>query len=140
MPMSAVTCRRTTTPPWDIPLRMLLAAALVLAVTHAAGVVGAQMSGLLTPFPVAATILTASTHHVEGSAAAGQLLRALLIGLLSFAVFFLLVGAVIVQRGTGVAFATAAFGALAFHAALWRCLGSAEPSSMRCSDHSGAPA
>jgi hypothetical protein len=99
---------------------MVVAAGLVGTITAAANRLGPDLIGLLTPFPVAATILAGATHHFEGAAAAGRLLHGLLIGLLSFAVFFLVVGAVVVSRGTAVAFAAATFGALACHAALWR--------------------
>jgi hypothetical protein len=120
MPANALPRRRTPAPKWDIPLRMVLAAVLVGAITGAANTLGPHLSGLLTPFPVAATILAAATHHFEGSAAAGRLLHGLLVGLFSFAVFFLVVGAVVVSWGITVAFAAATVGALAFHAALWR--------------------
>jgi hypothetical protein len=121
MPASAPPRRRAPrTPSWDIPLRMVLAAVLVGAITTAANTLGPHLSGLLTPFPVAATILAGATHHFEGSAAAGRLLHGLLVGLFSFAVFFLVVGAVVVSWGTTLAFAAATVGALSFHAALWR--------------------
>jgi AraC-like DNA-binding protein len=41
----------------------------VFALTTAAAALGPHLSGLLTPFPVAATILAGSTHYFEGSAA-----------------------------------------------------------------------
>jgi len=121
MPASAPP-RRPPAPPrsWDIPLRMVLAAILVAAISAAASTLGPHLSGLLTPFPVAATILAGATHHFEGSAAAGRLLQGLLVGLFSFAVFFLVVGAVVVSWGTAIAFAAATLGALALHAAVWR--------------------
>lgn len=100
-------------------LRMAIAALLVAAVTAAAGAVGPRMSGLLTPFPVAATILAASTHRAEGSEAAGQLLRGLLAGLFSFALFFLIAGLALTRWGMMSAFIAATAGALALHAVLW---------------------
>jgi hypothetical protein len=108
------------TPPWDIPLRMVLAAVIVWGLARAAGNVGPRMSGLLTPFPIAATILAAFTHHFEGSAAAGQFLRSLLMGLFSFAVFLLMVGLALTQYTVIVGFAAATLGTLAFHAGAWR--------------------
>jgi hypothetical protein len=40
-------------PRWDLPLRMLAAAALVFILTSAANRLGSSVSGILTPFPVA---------------------------------------------------------------------------------------
>jgi hypothetical protein len=60
---------------WDIPLRMLLSTILVYTLARIGGVIGPRLSGLLTPFPVVATILTAFTHHFEGNEAAVAFLR-----------------------------------------------------------------
>src|SRR6266566_1815091 len=43
-------------PPWDTPLRMLVATAFVLGLTGAASILGPQLSGLLAPFPMFTTI------------------------------------------------------------------------------------
>jgi hypothetical protein len=104
---------------WALPFRMLLAALLVLTLTAIAGIVGPRMSGLLTPFPVVATILVASIHHADGAAAAGQFLRGLLAGLYSFALFFLIAGMTLLRLPTLPAFAAATAGALAAHGLLW---------------------
>jgi hypothetical protein len=103
-------------PPWDIPVRMLIAAVLVWGLTRAAAVVGPHVSGLLTPFPVAVTIMAAFTHHHDGAAAARRFLRALLLGLVSFAVFFLAIGALIAGLGVVRAFTAATLAALLTHA------------------------
>jgi hypothetical protein len=116
MPADGAAPPPVTVTAWDIPLRMLLAALLVLLLTHAAGSVGARVSGLLTPFPIAASILAAFTHRVEGPVAVGRLLRGLVVGLFSFALFFLIVGTLIVGRGTVVAFTIAVAGTFVFHA------------------------
>jgi hypothetical protein len=105
---------------WDIPLRMALAAILVAALTRAAGAFGARMSGLLTPFPIGGTILAGFTHAFEGAAAASQLLRGLVAGLFSFAVFFLVTGLAITRWDTATTFASATLVTLTFHAAAWR--------------------
>ena len=101
---------------WDIPLRMVLAATLVCGVTAAASVVGARVSGLLTPFPSTALILAAFTHRANGGAAAGQLLRGLLAGLFSFATFFLVAGQLLTRTSIVLAFSVATVCALATHA------------------------
>lgn len=110
-------------PAWDIPLRMTIAAALVWGLAQISAVVGPQVSGLLAPFPVAVTIMSAFTHRHDGDVAARQFLRSLLTGLVSFAVFFLAAGRLLLPLGISTAFLAATFGALATHAAAWRLAG-----------------
>jgi hypothetical protein len=127
-------------PWWDIPGRMLLAAAIVFLLTQSAEELGPRVSGLLTPFPVAATILAACTHHFEGRGAVGQLLRGLLIGLVSFASFFLILGLFIVQWGAGPAFGAATVGALVLHAGVLRHLGMGPRATFPLNGRSGVAA
>ena len=94
-------------PPWDIPARMVVAAAFVLLLTGAAPQLGPHLTGLLAPFPIFGTVLTVFTHAQAGRAAALRLLRGLLVGLLSFASFFLVAGMLIVPAGIAPAFAAA---------------------------------
>ena len=74
-------------PRWDLPLRMLSAAALVFVLTSAADRLGSSVSGILTPFPVATAILAGFTHAQRGSAACVEFLRAYIPGLCGFAIF-----------------------------------------------------
>jgi hypothetical protein len=67
-------------PWWDVPLRMLATTGLVLLLTGAATQLGPELSGLLSPFPVFASVLVAFTHRHAGSGAAQQLLRGVVIG------------------------------------------------------------
>lgn len=107
-------------PPWDIPLRMAVATAIVLALTGAAPVLGAGLSGLLATFPVLAGTLTVFAHRQQGAAAAVAVLRGLLHGLFGFAGFFVVLSALIEGAGIAAAFATATLAALALQgAALW---------------------
>lgn len=103
------------TPVWDTPLRMLVATSFVLLLTGAAHVLGPQLSGLLTPFPLYATILAVFTHHFQNGAAARVLLRALITGLFTFAVFFLVIALSIVPLGIAPAFLLATLIALLLH-------------------------
>jgi len=75
--------------PWDIPSRVIATAALVLSLTGLAQMLGPKVSGLLTPFPVASTILVVFAHKEGGPVAVLGLLRGLLAGLQTFAVFCL---------------------------------------------------
>jgi hypothetical protein len=49
-------------PAWDLALRMGASIVLVLAVTSLAAWLGPQLTGAITPFPIATTILLAFTH------------------------------------------------------------------------------
>ncbi len=76
---------------WDLPLRMLVATAMVLAITGAAALLGPRWSGLLSPFPVFACVMAAFAHHGSGPAAAQRLLRGIVVGSFAFAAFFVIV-------------------------------------------------
>jgi uncharacterized membrane protein (GlpM family) len=110
--------RAPAVPPqrWDLPARMATATLLVLGLTTAAGWLGAQLAGLLATFPLFASVLTVFAHHAQGKAAAINVLRGLLLGLFSFAAFFVALGATIERIGIAPAFATALAAALAVQA------------------------
>ena len=110
---SSITTVKPTS--WDTPLRMLIATAFVLALTGFATLLGPRLSGLLTPFPIYATILSVFTHYAQGDAAARRLLRGLISGIFSFAVFFLVVAELIVPLGIALAFGLATLSALSLH-------------------------
>jgi hypothetical protein len=113
---------RVPTPPprWDLPARMVLATAFVVALTAAAGALGARLTGLLAPFPLYAAILTVFAHALDGGGAAASVLRGLLVGLIAFAAFFLVLAATLSAAGIGVAFAAAITVAFVLHGgALW---------------------
>ena len=107
-------------PAWEIPVRMLAATAVVVTLTSVAHSLGPRLSGLLTPFPVAATILGGFTHHFEGAAAAVRLFRGMLAGLFAFAVFFLLIALTLEPWGLAASFGAASLAALFLHTgSLW---------------------
>jgi hypothetical protein len=97
---------QTVFPRWDIAARMLVATAFVLALTTAAPALGARLAGLLTPFPLYATVLTLFAHRLQGREAAVGVLRGLLLGLFAFASFFLAL-ALLLQESVVLAFAVA---------------------------------
>lgn len=100
---------------WDTPLRMIVATTFVLALTSFASILGPRLSGLLTPFPIYGTILATFTHYVQGAPSARRLLRGLITGVFSFAVFFLVVSQFIVPLGILFAFGLATLCALILH-------------------------
>jgi hypothetical protein len=99
-------------PRWDLPLRMIVATALVILITSAAPILGPHLSGLLTTYPVYAGVLAVFAHAQRGGAAAAQVVRGLCYGIIAFATFFLAIGAMVDRAGIAPAFATAAAGAL----------------------------
>ncbi len=74
-------------PAWDLPLRAGCALALVLTLTAVAGWLGPQLSGLLAPFPIIATVLATFTHAQRGTDELLRLLRGLVSGFGAFALF-----------------------------------------------------
>lgn len=110
----AVMPRRRTTgvetrplPWWDIPARMVVATAFVIAITASAPALGYRLAGLLAPFPLYATVLSVFAQRIAGADSAIAVLRGLLAGLFAFSLFFLLVALLLEPRGIAVAFAAA---------------------------------
>jgi hypothetical protein len=112
MPRPAAATTPSAPPRWDIPARMLVTTALVVGLTEIAPVLGPRLSGVLATFPVYAAILTVFAQR-GGAAPAVQVLRGLLVGLFSFAGFFLVLGAFIERLGVAAGFAAATATALA---------------------------
>jgi len=103
-------------PAWDLPARALATAILVVCLTGAASGLGATLTGVLTPFPVAMSVLVAFVLAQEGRSGTNELLRGFLLGAAGFAVFCLLVAVLLVPVGPAGAFALALLGALAAQA------------------------
>jgi hypothetical protein len=101
----------TRPPRWDIPVRMLVATAVVVLITAAAPVLGAHLAGLLSPFPVFGAVLAVFTHRSHGPVGASQVLDGLLLGLFAPAVFFLVLALMLPVVGF-VAFAIATAAAI----------------------------
>jgi hypothetical protein len=100
---------------WDIPLRMIVATAFVLTLTSLANLLGPRLSGLLAPFPIYATILAVFTHRVLGAYSARRLLRGVITGAFSFALFFLAIAELVVPFGLTLAFSLATLVTLSMH-------------------------
>lgn len=100
---------------WDIPARMAATLVLVCSLTLAARFLGPRWSGLLTPFPVATTVLAVFAHRAGGAAAVGRFLRGFVPGLGSLAVFFAALYASLSWNPSMVAFAHALIAAVVVH-------------------------
>lgn len=100
----------------EIPLRMASAALLVALLSAAAGALGALAGGMLAALPVLACVLAVFTHREQGGSQAIALLRGMLAGMASFALFCQVVAVAVVPCGIAVAFAAATGVALAVQA------------------------
>ena len=99
-------------PRWDLPARMLLATALVIAITSSASLLGPRLSGLLATIPLYASILAGFGHQLVGPAAAIRVWRGLLFGLFGFGAFYLMLAVFLETVGLaafGLAVAAAVF-------------------------------
>jgi hypothetical protein len=94
-------------PAWDLPVRAACALALVLGLTAVAGWLGPQLSGLLAPFPIIATVLATFTHAQRGTDELRRLLRGLVGGFGAFALFCFALAVSLRHLDTGAAFALA---------------------------------
>ena len=109
---------RDPAPAWDLPMRAGCALALVLTLTAVAGWLGPQLSGLLAPFPIIATVLAIFTHAQHGSLEVQRLLRWLLGGYGAFALFCFTLAVSLKPLGTAAGFALATAVALVTQGAI----------------------
>lgn len=105
----------TNPPQWETLVRMLVATAFIVGLTGIASLLGAQLSGLITPFPILASILGVFTHKFQGATVTRLLLRGVVTGSFTFAVFFLVVAGLIERWGIVPAFSLAVLAALSIH-------------------------
>ena len=98
---------RGARPAWDLPLRIVSSMTLVVTVTSLAARLGPTLSGALTPFPVAISILLGFSHAQQGSGAAIRFLRGFLPGMWSFAAFCYVLSVGLVATGTALGFVLA---------------------------------
>lgn len=79
---------RSAPPAWDLYARAGSTALLVFTITTAASTLGPGVSGILTPFPIATSVLAAFTLAADGPRGAQSMLRGFVLALPGFAVFF----------------------------------------------------
>jgi hypothetical protein len=108
LPRAGSEPREHATPPaWDLPVRAACALALVLSLTAVAGWLGPQLSGLLAPFPIIATVLATFTHAQRGTDELLRLLRGLVSGFGAYALFCFTLAVSLHRLDTAEAFALA---------------------------------
>jgi hypothetical protein len=135
IPARAVASAPARAPRWDLQARMLMAVAFVVLMTAIVCHLGPQLSGLITPFPIFASVLAPFAHRQQGADAATQFLRGLAAGLFGFAGFFLVVGALLPGAGIVWVYAMAAFVAVVCNGVSWRA--TVGTSRSQLSDYSG---
>lgn len=132
IPTTRTSPRATVRPKWDVPLRMVAAAALVLVLTSLAERLGPRLSGVLTPFPVVTAIFAAFTHAQAGPAAVAQFLRGFIPGLCTFAVFCVILSSALRVFNLPIAFGLALVAQMACQAiVLWRTVAAPHPQESR---------
>ncbi len=99
IPRQSTLQKNLPTPRWDLPARIVTATAFVILLTTLADHLGAQLSGLISPFPVFSVVFACFTHAQSGPLAAASLLRGVVLGSGAYAAFFLIVAALISPLG-----------------------------------------
>ena len=102
---------------WELPARMISATALVFLITGVASLLGPELTGLLSPFPVYATTLSAFIHRSQGGEEAVKFLRGVMVGSFTFIIFFLILSLTLVSWGIAASFLTAVIVSLLTHGA-----------------------
>jgi hypothetical protein len=94
-------------PKWDLPARMIVATTFVIILTTFANVLGPQLSGLISTFPIFGVVFASFTHSQQGANATSNLLRGITLGSISYAFFFLIVGAGLTHLGIALTYTMA---------------------------------
>ncbi len=110
----------TRAPWWEIPTRMTLVTALVVAVTSFASLRGARASGVVATFPLIGAALGVFAHRAHGPRAGVAVLRGMASALFAFAAFFYVVGLALPRAGLLAAFSMATLAALTIQGATLR--------------------
>jgi hypothetical protein len=92
---------------WDIPARIFIGMSFILLITGIAPYIGSRLTGLLTTIPLYISILTVFAHRHQGREGAVNGLRGLILGMFSFAGFYLVLGLLIEDTSLAVSFGAA---------------------------------
>jgi len=93
--------------PFNVILRLLASAVLVLLITRFAANLGAHLSGMLAMFPVLASVLAVFSHRQSGAAYTARLLGGMVYGYYAFAAFCLVLALVLARWGAAEGFGAA---------------------------------
>jgi len=89
---------------WELPLRVVLATSLVLAITGLAAMLGPGISGIATTYPLITTTLAVFAHRAAGGRAAIAVYRGLLLGMFALTAFAATVEVALTRVPLAVAF------------------------------------
>jgi hypothetical protein len=117
LPRPSGTPKAARLPWWDIPARMSVTFALVAAILYSADRLGAQLSGIVSSYPVILTVVGSFTHHQNGYQGVLRVLKGISLSLIGFCLFFGVVGFTLPSIGL-LAFVCGAITSLAFSASL----------------------
>jgi hypothetical protein len=87
----------TPSPAWVMVGRMVAATGMVVFLTSTASLLGPQLSGLLSPLPIFATVFAVFAHKLQGGSPARQILHGVIVSSFACASFFLIVAGFIEQ-------------------------------------------
>jgi hypothetical protein len=101
--------REVATPTaWDLPVRMVIVAVLIVIVTAAAPYLGPRLSGTVATYPIFAVVLAVFAQMSGGAQASRDVLRGMLAGLFGFAIFFFALNGFLPRISPALAFLAAA--------------------------------
>ena len=100
-------------PAWDLPARMLASTAVVFLVTESAGLIGPELSGLLSPVPAVTWPLLVFGRHQGGLPEALAIVRGSLQGIASVLTFYVVVALALPLGHAPLAYASALVGSVA---------------------------
>jgi hypothetical protein len=103
-------------PAWDLPLRMLTATIILIAITALARSLGPLWSGLLSPFPIFTLVLAIFSQSQGGAASAQRVVRGVVTGLFGYAAFFLVVSLLVTRLNLIAVYSLAALAAMSVNA------------------------
>jgi hypothetical protein len=92
---------------FEIPLRMLVITIFVVTVTYFADLLGADWSGILTPFPIMTAVLAIFTHYTQGIYQVRKVFVGIFMGMFGFTVFLFLQGYLLLYTSIFKAFLSA---------------------------------
>lgn len=113
---------------WELPARITIATALIVAITAVAEEAGPLLTGLLLLIPASTSTVSSFVLARAGPAAVVRLLRGLAWGCFSFVSFFVVVGAAMDTMPTPLVFVLAGLAAVGCSGVTWRLGVSRQPS------------
>lgn len=99
MPRVQVPAVMAPPPWWDLPVRMIVTAVVVVSVTLLAERLGPRLSGIVATLPVVSGVVVCFTQQRMGAAMTRAVLRGVATAMLSFIAFFAVIGETIATLG-----------------------------------------